>query len=437
MLQFLQSGTFVVIYLMALLGNGLIITTASLDPCLHTPMYFFLKNLSLFDICLISAIVPKTFANSLTRINSISFPGCVTQVFLVPFAAGAELFLLTAMSIDRYAAICHPLHYELIMNRGRCVHMVTLSWLSSGLISITHTAGTFSLTYCGPNEVQQFFCDIPQLLAITCSENVTVEIVIILIDAVLDLCCFICIIVSYIYIFSTVRKIPSTEGQSKAYSTCLPHLVGMNQKESSRSAMMYIQEPRSGLRDMPLFSCLESLRVSLSNNPVCWVQTFGGEGLASLLDILKQLHDEKEEMVGPKCCVLELTQLLVVDIPKTLVCKIEKSNGWGIYRIKFGIKTILETEEGILLLVRAMDPALPNMMTDAAKLLSALCILPPPDDMCDLQETENDDTRVQLTVFDEQGEEDSYDLKRWLDDTRMEMEYPFTAWVQDRGDIQL
>nr|XP_017536221.2 olfactory receptor 14A16-like [Manis javanica] len=222
-LQFLQSGTFVVIYLMAFMGNGLIITTASLDPCMHTPMYF-LKNLSLFDI-LISAIVPKTFANSLTHINSISFPGCVTQVFLVPFAAGAELFLLTAMSIDRYAAICHPLHYELIMNRGRCVHMVALSWLSSGLISIAHTAGTFSLTYCGPNEVQQFFCDIPQLLAITCSENVTVEIVIILTDAVLDLCCFICIIVSYIYIFSTVRKIPSTEGQSKAYSTCLPHLV--------------------------------------------------------------------------------------------------------------------------------------------------------------------------------------------------------------------
>ena len=103
--------------------------------------------------------------------------------------------------------------------------MVTLSWLSSGLISIIHTAGTFSLTYCGPNEIQQFFCDIPQLLAITCSENITAEIVLILINAVLDLCCFICIIISYIYIFSTVRKIPSTEGRSKAYSTCLPHLV--------------------------------------------------------------------------------------------------------------------------------------------------------------------------------------------------------------------
>ncbi|KAI5159483.1 Olfactory Receptor 14A16 [Manis pentadactyla] len=169
-LQFLQSGIFVVIYLMALVGNGLIVTIASLDPCLHTPMYFFLKNLSLSDVCLMSSTVPKTVANSLTHINSISFSGCVMQVFLVPFATVAELFLLTVMSIDRYAAVCHPLHYELIMNRGLCVHMVTLSWLSSGLISVIHTAGTFSLTYCGPNEIQQFFCDIPQLLAITCSD---------------------------------------------------------------------------------------------------------------------------------------------------------------------------------------------------------------------------------------------------------------------------
>ncbi|XP_023390619.1 protein diaphanous homolog 1 isoform X3 [Pteropus vampyrus] len=255
--------------------------------------------------------------------------------------------------------------------------------------------------------------------------------------------------------------------------------AGMNQKESSRSAMMYIQELRSGLRDMPLLSCLESLRVSLNNNPVSWVQTFGAEGLASLLDILKRLHDEKEEIPG----------------------SYDSRNKHEIIRClkafmnnKFGIKTMLETEEGILLLVRAMDPAVPNMMIDAAKLLSALCILPQPEDMnervleamteraemdeverfqplldglksgtsialkvgClqlinalitpaeeldfrvhirselmrlglhhllkDLREIENEDMRVQLTVFDEQGDEDSYDLKGRLDDIRMEMD---------------
>ncbi|XP_040320973.1 LOW QUALITY PROTEIN: olfactory receptor 14A16-like [Herpailurus yagouaroundi] len=226
-LQFLQCVLFTVIYLFALRGNGLIITITSLDPCLHTPMYFFffLKNLSLLDICLISAVVPKTVANSLTRSNSISFFGCVTQVFLVPFSAGAELFLLTLMSVDHYAAICHLLHYEAIMNRGTCVQTVALSWLTSGFISVIHTAGNFSLSYCGFNEIQQFFCDIPQLLAIICSENITVEIVLILVNAVLDVFCFICITVSYICIFYTVRKIPSMKRQSKTYSTRLPYLA--------------------------------------------------------------------------------------------------------------------------------------------------------------------------------------------------------------------
>ncbi|XP_032700263.1 LOW QUALITY PROTEIN: olfactory receptor 14A16-like [Lontra canadensis] len=225
-LQLLQSVFFTVIYLLAMVGNGLIISITSLDPCLNTPIYFFLRNLSLFDLCLISAVVPKIIVNSLTHSNSLSFFGCVTQVFLVPFSAGAELFLLTVMSIDRYAAICHPLHYEVIMKRGTCVQMVALSWLSGGLVSVIHTAGTFSLSYCGINEIQQFFCDIPQLLAITCSENITAEIVLILINAVLDFCCFICITVSYFYIFSTVSKIPSTK-QSKTYFTCLPHLAAV------------------------------------------------------------------------------------------------------------------------------------------------------------------------------------------------------------------
>ncbi|KAK7801428.1 hypothetical protein U0070_027270 [Myodes glareolus] len=143
-------------------------------------------------------------------------------------------------------------------------------------------------------------------------------------------------------------------------------MLGMNQKESSRSAMMYIQELRSGLRDMHLLSCLESLRVSLNNNPVSWVQTFGAEGLASLLDILKRLHDEKEEISGNYD---SRNQHEIIRCLKAFMNN------------KFGIKTMLDTEEGILLLVRAMDPAVPNMMIDAAKLLSALCILPQPDDM--------------------------------------------------------
>ncbi|XP_004611665.2 olfactory receptor 14A16-like [Sorex araneus] len=224
-LHFLPSGVFLLVYLVALAGNGLILTVTALDPHLHTPMYFFVRNLSLLDLCLISAVVPKAVANALTHRASISFLGCAAQVFLVLFSAVVDLFLLTAMSMDRYAAICHPLHYDGIMTRATCAQLVALSWLCGAFISLVHTAEVFSLSYCDLNELQQFFCDIPQLLAITCSESVMTEIVLILTNAFLDFTCFICIIISYICIFATVRKIPSTEGQSRAYSTCLPHLA--------------------------------------------------------------------------------------------------------------------------------------------------------------------------------------------------------------------
>ncbi|VTJ64028.1 Hypothetical predicted protein [Marmota monax] len=223
--QLLPAVIFTAIYLAALVGNGLVMTITSLDPGLHSPMYFFLRNLSLFDICLISAVVPKAVANWITRCHSISFLGCVAQVFLVLFSADTGLCLLTAMSMDRYAAICHPLHYEAIMSRDTCVQMATLSWLSSGFVSAIHTVSTFSLSYCGFHEIQQFFCDIPQLLAVSSSKRVTAEIVLIIINVFLDTGCFAGIVVSYVFIFSTVRRIPSTAGRAKAYSTCLPHLA--------------------------------------------------------------------------------------------------------------------------------------------------------------------------------------------------------------------
>ncbi|KAM6223424.1 olfactory receptor 14A16-like [Rhynchocyon petersi] len=216
---------FSLIYLCAFMGNVFIIIITTLDKYLHTPMYFFLKNLSFLDLCLISSIIPKSIINSLTHSNSISFFGCVAQVLLVPFSTVAELFLLTVMSFDRYAAICHPLHYDVIMNRNICLQMATSSWVGGGIIAVMHTAGTFSLSYCNSNVVHQFFCDIPQLLAISCSGNALRETVLIVISVVIDATCLILIVISYVYIFSTVKKISSTEGQSKAFSTCLPHIT--------------------------------------------------------------------------------------------------------------------------------------------------------------------------------------------------------------------
>ncbi|XP_037356777.1 olfactory receptor 14A16-like, partial [Talpa occidentalis] len=222
---FLHPLLFSLVYLCALLGNGLIILITTLDRHLHTPMYFFLRILSFSDLCFISATVPKSIANSLRHSGSISFPGCVLQVFMVIISIVTELHLLTAMSLDRYAAICHPLHYEVIMSRDRCVQLTAVSWLAGGLHAVMHTAGTFSLSYCGSNVVHQFFCDVPQLMAISCSENLINELAPILTSVVTDSFCFIFIIISYVHIFSAVRKIPSTEGKAKAYSTCLPHLL--------------------------------------------------------------------------------------------------------------------------------------------------------------------------------------------------------------------
>ncbi|KAM5168352.1 olfactory receptor 14A16-like [Callospermophilus lateralis] len=223
--QLAHGFLFLLIYLVALVGNLLIIVLVTVDHCLHTSMYFFLKNLSLLDACLVSVTVPNFIVSSFCHKSTISFPGCVSQVLLVTQFAGTELSILTAMSYDRYVAICHPLHYDVIMNRGLCVQMVAVSWFLGGIFGVLYSAGTFSLSFCGSRKLPQFFCDIPQLLAVSSSKHVTAEIVFIIINVFLDTGCFAGIIVSYVFIFSTFRRIPSTAGWAKAYSTCLPHLA--------------------------------------------------------------------------------------------------------------------------------------------------------------------------------------------------------------------
>ncbi|XP_038598959.1 olfactory receptor 14A2-like [Tachyglossus aculeatus] len=224
-LQLLHATLFLLVYLAALLGNLLIIAVTTLDQRLHTPMYFFLKNLSFIDLCYISTAVPKSIVNSLTSDNSISFLGCVSQLFLMVLFAGSEFFLLTAMSYDRYAAICSPLRYELIVNKIACVCILAASWLSGGLFGILFTASTFSVTFCGPNAFQQFFCDIPALLKISCSEvHIAID-VSVAAGVCVYVICFIYITLSYVFIFSAVLRMPSSEGRTKAFSTCLPHLT--------------------------------------------------------------------------------------------------------------------------------------------------------------------------------------------------------------------
>ncbi|XP_006877149.1 PREDICTED: olfactory receptor 14A16-like [Chrysochloris asiatica] len=223
--QVLHAILFLLIYLIALFGNLLIISLTTLDQHLNSPMYFFLKTLSLIDLCFISVTLPKSVIHSLSQNSSISFLGCMAQVFFVVLFACTELALLTVMSYDRYVAICHPLYYQVIMRKGACEKMVVASWLSGAVSGFLNTSVTFSLPFCRSNFVHQFFCEIPSLLKLSCSEKYLAEIGAIIVTTSLGFVCFISIIVSYVHIFSTVLRISSMESRSKAFSTCIPHLI--------------------------------------------------------------------------------------------------------------------------------------------------------------------------------------------------------------------
>ncbi|KAM8794748.1 olfactory receptor 14J1-like [Eudromia elegans] len=224
-LQLLHFSLFLAIYLAALLGNGLIITAIACDHRLHTPMYFFLLNLSLLDLGFISSTVLKSMANSLWDNRAISYLRGVTQVFLFVFFISAEYSLLTVMAYDRYVAICRPLHYGTLLGSRACVKMAAAAWAGEFLNALLHTGNTFSIPLCQGNEVEQFFCEIPQILRLSCSDSYLWEVWLLAVSSCLAFGCFLFIVVSYVQIFRAVLRIPSEQGQHKAFSMCLPHLA--------------------------------------------------------------------------------------------------------------------------------------------------------------------------------------------------------------------
>ncbi|XP_064360292.1 olfactory receptor 14A16-like [Dromaius novaehollandiae] len=224
-LQLLHFALFLGIYLAALLGNGLIITAVACDHRLHTPMYFFLLNLSLLDLGCISTTVPKSMANSLQNTRAISYSGCAAQVFLFVFLLAGEYSLLTVMAYDRYVAICKPLHYGTLMGSRACIKMAAAAWASGFLYAVLHTGNTFSIPLCQGNTVDQFFCELPQILKLSCSDSYIREAGVIVLNTCLGFGCFIFIVVSYVQIFTAVLRIPSEQGRHKAFSMCLPHLA--------------------------------------------------------------------------------------------------------------------------------------------------------------------------------------------------------------------
>ncbi|XP_066843653.1 olfactory receptor 14C36-like [Anser cygnoides] len=224
-LQLLHFGLFLGIYLAALLGNGLILTAVACDHRLHTPMYFFLLNLALLDLGCISTTLPKAMANALWDTRAIFYQGCAAQIFFFLFFISAGYYTLTVMSYDRYVAICKPLHYGSLVGSRACAQMAAAAWGSGFLNAVLHTATTFSLPLCQGNAVDQFFCEMPQILKLSCSESFLREVGLIVVTVCLAFGCFVFIVLSYVQIFRAVLKIPSEQGRHKAFSTCLPHLA--------------------------------------------------------------------------------------------------------------------------------------------------------------------------------------------------------------------
>ncbi|XP_036261961.1 olfactory receptor 14J1-like [Molothrus ater] len=209
----------------ALLGNGLIISAVACSHQLHTPMFFFLLNLALADLGSICTTVPKAMHNSLWNTSNISYTGCAAQVFFFVFCALTEFYLLTVMCYDRYVSICKPLHYGTLLGSRACAHMAAAAWASAFLNALMLTANTFSLPLCHGNALGQFFCEIPQIVKLSCSHSNLRELGLIVVTSSFSLCCFVFIVFSYVQIFRAVLRIPSEQGRHKAFSTCLPHLA--------------------------------------------------------------------------------------------------------------------------------------------------------------------------------------------------------------------
>ncbi|XP_004466701.3 olfactory receptor 10AG1-like [Dasypus novemcinctus] len=224
-LQGFLFGIFFLIYTFIMIGNGLIIIITRIESALQTPMYFFLANFSALEICYVSVTVPKILANLWTQKRSISFVGCATQMCFFLILGVTECLLLAVMAYDRYVAICNPLQYPLVMNQKTCIQLAVGSWISGIPVQIWQTYQVFSLPFCGSNQINHFFCDIPVLIKLACGDTSLNEICVYIVTILFAMISFLLILGSYIKIISTILKLPSTTSQFKAFSTCSSHLT--------------------------------------------------------------------------------------------------------------------------------------------------------------------------------------------------------------------
>ncbi|XP_027279404.1 olfactory receptor 1N1 [Cricetulus griseus] len=222
--QQLLYGLFLCMYLVTLTGNVLIILAIGSDPHLHTPMYFFLANLSFADMGLISSTVTKMLFNVQTRCHTISYIGCLTQMYFFMMFGDLDSFFLAVMAYDRYAAICRPLHYSTIMSTRFCALMLALCWVFTNIVALTHTLLMARLSFCVVGEIAHFFCDITSVLKLSCSDTHVNELVLSGFGGTVLMIPFVSIVISYVHILFAVLRVKTSGGSSKAFSTCSSHL---------------------------------------------------------------------------------------------------------------------------------------------------------------------------------------------------------------------
>ncbi|XP_069804057.1 olfactory receptor 5V1-like [Dendropsophus ebraccatus] len=216
---------FLFIYIITVVGNLCIIIAYKLSPSLHTPMYFFLANFSLLEILYVTSIVPKMLSCLLSKHKAISLSGCVVQMYCFVLFSGTECFMLVAMAYDRYNAICRPLMYTVIMSQIACIQLIVGSYFIGAASALIHTVNTFSMLFCGSNEIDHFFCDVLPVQGLSCQSTLVTDLVSYLTAAIVIFISFILTVISYLEIISKILKLQHASGKRKTFATCSSHLI--------------------------------------------------------------------------------------------------------------------------------------------------------------------------------------------------------------------
>ncbi|XP_042329634.1 olfactory receptor 10A7-like [Sceloporus undulatus] len=260
---------FLGIYAATLLANSMIILVINTQPSLHTPMFFFLKILALVDICYSTVTVPKMLENFVSKEKSISMVGCYAQIFFFIHFACVEIFLLTAMAYDRFVAICDPLHYSTIMNKQMCHQLVAGTFIMGLLDATANTVPLMCVTFCGVNRISHYTCDLPAVLSLSCSGSFTSYMLILASVFPFGFTPFLLTLVSYVRIISTILKIHSAKGRSKAFSTCSSHLI-MASLFYFSAFVRYLKPSSNSLSDLERVASIQYLILTPLLNPIIY-----------------------------------------------------------------------------------------------------------------------------------------------------------------------